>query len=544
MPDPNGSVDQETASDVPINDQSNNPQTVTQTSSLHTVDNGGVGDDGFEVSVNLSTANVDDQINVAIVLDQSGSAANSSGTDFDGDGSPDSILVGELYAARALFDSYLDAGYDPSEVSVSLITYHSTADVRGTFTLEDANDFYAALDVIEAEGPGGSTNYVAGLNAVDQAWTDDGIDPGDTNVVVFLSDGYPYPSSQDIAGAAQGLESSWDANIAGIGVGANSSLSALNILDNSGGATLALSGQDLLDEIVAPLSDAEFLRFEITVEGVDANGDPQQQVIELLADDPRVITTQLGWSVDCLPLDPMFQAPQTISVTFDAFFAEDPGDPGSGEQLVTTEHGITLVICFTPGTMILTQTGERSIETLKPGDKVITMDHGVQPLRWIGSTHVPAARFARHPDLRPVLICKDAIGENQPERDMHVSRQHRILVDDWRAELLFGSPGGVLVPAFTLINDQTIRPDAPFDGVTYIHIAFDHHEVIFADGIKAESFQPAHRTLDALNPAQKEELLALFPHLEQDGEQEIGTRLHPQNHVAQVLAPSQPNMRS
>lgn len=536
MPDPNGTVDQESISDVPINDQSNNPIEVTQTSTLHTVDNGGVGEDGFEVSVNLTTANVDDQVNVAIVLDQSGSSRNNSGTDFDGDGAPDSILVGELYAARALFDSYIDAGYDPSEVSISLITYDSTSEVRGTFTLDETNAFYAALDTIEAEGPQGATNYVAGLNSVDEAWTNEGVDPDDTNVVVFLSDGFPYPSSQDIAGAAQGLESSWNANIAGIGVGANSSLAALNVLDNSGGAIQALSGQDLLDEIVAPLTDAEFLRFEIIVEGVDANGDPQTQVIELAADDSRVITTQLGWSIDCLPLDPMFQAPQTISVTFNAFFAEDPGEPGSGEQMVTTEHGISLVICFTTGTMILTQDGEKPVETLRAGDKVITMDHGVQPVRWIGSSHVTGTRLAGHPELRPVLIRKDAFGENRPEQDMRVSRQHRILVDDWRAELLFGSPGGVLVPAFTLINDDTIRPDTPSDGVTYFHIAFDQHEVIYADGLKAESFQPAHRTLEALNPAQRQELLALFPHLEQEQGSETGTRLQPQNQTAHVLA--------
>lgn len=117
--------------------------------------------------------------------------------------------------------------------------------------------------------------------------------------------------------------------------------------------------------------------------------------------------------------------------------------------------------------------------------------------------------------LRPVLIRKDALGPNQPERDMRVSRQHRVLVRDWRADVMFGEPGGVLVPAFALCNDKTITEERPTEDVTYIHMVFDNHEVIYADGIEAESFHPAARTVAGLKSEQRQELFELFPELAQ-----------------------------
>ncbi len=50
-------------------------------------------------------------------------------------------------------------------------------------------------------------------------------------------------------------------------------------------------------------------------------------------------------------------------------------------------------------------------------------------------------------------------------------------------------------------------------GVTYIHLLFDAHELIEADGAWTESFQPADRTLDGMDAAQRAEIEALFPEL-------------------------------
>ena len=539
--------DEQSVTGVPINPASNNPIKVDQTSYVQTLGNDAVDDDGFDISANLHGSEVAETVNIAIVIDNSGSTADDSGTDFDGDGSTDSILEGELYAAMRLFDAYISAGYDPSEINISLTTYNATSTQWGTFDLTERDDFIAALEDIGDRGPGGATNFVAGLNSVDTAWSGSGADPSDTNIVVFMSDGEPWPPGvpQDIEGARDALVGDWGADIAGIGIGANSSLGDLNRLDTTpDGADQVLSGEELLDIIVEPLADAEFLRFEIEVEGVDANGDPMTQTLiidETTVDangDPVLVTTQLGWSFNCVPLDPAFDPTQDITVTFNGIFAEDPGNPGSGEQVVSTEHLLHLVICFTAGTNILTPNGPVAIEHLAGGDRVVTRDHGVQRIRWIGASEISAGRMQMRADLRPVLIGAGALGAGLPDADMRVSRQHRVLVRDWRSELMFGQEGGVLAAAFTLCNDGDIREERPATSVTYYHMAFDHHEIVYANGVETESFNPAERTVSAMDEAARQELLALFPELEMGGGFAYGSaRAQLRRHEGSLMAP-------
>ncbi|MCF6234377.1 MAG: Hint domain-containing protein [Rhodobacteraceae bacterium] len=538
MVDLTGPNDEQSVNGVEIDPDSNNPIEVDQTSNVETFATGGIDDDGFEVSVSVTGANIAEQINIAVVIDTSGSAAGSSGTDFDGDGNNETILEAELFAAQELFDAYVAAGHDPAEITISLVTYSSGSQVVGSFSLDDPTAFSDALQDISDAGPGGLTNYEAGLGSAGDAFDAAGADPADTNIVVFMSDGFPFPSGQDIPGAAGDLVDDWNAQIQGIGVGANSSLNALNQLDNTGGADQVLSGDELLDIIVEPLTDADFLRFEIVIEGVDENGDPVTQTIVVPEGDPNVITTQLGWTLDCLEIDPIMDMGQDVTITFHSYFAEDPGDPGSGEQIVTTQHLLTIVPCFTPGTNILTPDGPVAIETLEIGDRVITRDHGMQMIRWIGATTLSAGYIAARPDLRPVLIRKDALGVGQPEQDMRLSRQHRILVRDWRAEMMFGVEGGVLVPAHSLCNDSSVLLERPSEDVTYIHMAFDDHEVVYADGIESESFHPGERMVSALNSAQRDELIELFPELEQqDGFAYASARPQPRAQEARVLGP-------
>lgn len=49
--------------------------------------------------------------------------------------------------------------------------------------------------------------------------------------------------------------------------------------------------------------------------------------------------------------------------------------------------------------------------------------------------------------------------------------------------------------------------------VTYIHMIFDAHEIIYANGAATESFFPGDVGLTALDQACREELFALFPDL-------------------------------
>lgn len=160
-------------------------------------------------------------------------------------------------------------------------------------------------------------------------------------------------------------------------------------------------------------------------------------------------------------------------------------------------------ICFAAGTLILSRRGLVAVESLVPGDLVLTADNGFQPLRWRGQRRVPGrGRNA------PVRIAAGALGN---DRDLFVSPLHRMVLTGWRAELFGGAPE-LLVPARALLHHRAIRL-APCPAITYVHLLFDRHEIVFAEGIATESFHPGATGLSRLDQAVRDEILGLFPGL-------------------------------
>ncbi len=167
--------------------------------------------------------------------------------------------------------------------------------------------------------------------------------------------------------------------------------------------------------------------------------------------------------------------------------------------------------CFTPGTQIATQHGEIAVQSLRVGDKVITRDHGLQEIRWIGQARMFAQDFQSNPHLMPVLIQQGALGKGLPERDLVVSPNHRILVANDRTTFLFREPE-VLVAAKHLTTGHAVQT-IESSGTTYIHLMFDRHEVILSNGAWTESFEPNDQSLKSIGNAQRLEIFELFPAL-------------------------------
>lgn len=164
------------------------------------------------------------------------------------------------------------------------------------------------------------------------------------------------------------------------------------------------------------------------------------------------------------------------------------------------------IICFAAGTMILTPSGERRVESLSTGDLVVTLDSGPQPIRWMGSKSVRASGA-----LAPVRFARGTVGNN---RDLMVSPQHRMLVSRHRFRRLSGIEEA-LAPAIALVDD--FRVTVAFGGmVTYHHMMFDAHQVVIANGAPSESFHPGGLALDTLDAPAREELFAVFPGLRSD----------------------------
>jgi len=164
------------------------------------------------------------------------------------------------------------------------------------------------------------------------------------------------------------------------------------------------------------------------------------------------------------------------------------------------------VVCFAKGTLITTERGEVAIEDLFQGDKVMTRDHGLQAIKWIGHSR---ARATGH--LAPIMIKKGAMGNL---RDLRVSPQHRMVVQGWKAEMLFGEEE-VLVAAKHLVNGDTIFAQEGGE-VSYYHMLFETHEIVFAEGIPSESFHPGECGMSALDENAREEIFELFPELRDD----------------------------
>ena len=170
-----------------------------------------------------------------------------------------------------------------------------------------------------------------------------------------------------------------------------------------------------------------------------------------------------------------------------------------------------IVSCFTPGTLVSTPKGAQPIETLKAGDLVLTLDHGFRPIVWVGSKRLAGALLLADDALQPISIRRGALGNDTPNRDMLVSRQHRMMVSSSKAELLFDTHE-VLVRAKHLVSLPGID-EIHLKSVTYIHIMFDQHEIVLADGAWSESFQPGDRSLSGVDADQRQELAAIFPEL-------------------------------
>lgn len=208
----------------------------------------------------------------------------------------------------------------------------------------------------------------------------------------------------------------------------------------------------------------------------------------------------------------LVNADGTITLTAD-------GDENLGEANfsyeVKNQNGVTdvgfvkgeVVACFVAGARIETDRGPVPVEQIAPGDRVLTLDHGLQVVRWVGRRRVVSAGA-----LAAVQIPAGAFGDHGALR---VSPQHRLYLAGWRAELHCGLPE-VLVKAIHLVRAGRLRQEAAGQAVDYCHLLFDRHEIICAEGLWSESFHPGPCQLAAADANARDELFTLFPELRHD----------------------------
>jgi hypothetical protein len=169
------------------------------------------------------------------------------------------------------------------------------------------------------------------------------------------------------------------------------------------------------------------------------------------------------------------------------------------------------IACFVAGTKILTVGGQRPVEQLVPGDRILTRDHGLQTLRWIGCRHVDASEVAEFEAVRPIRIAKGALGNGMPDRDLLVSPEHRVMVSGDKVAELVGEEEALIAAKF-LIGREGVTVEE-VEAVIYYHLMFDDHELVLSEGTWTESFLPGLGAMNGMDVEAVEELYEIYPEL-------------------------------
>lgn len=142
-------------------------------------------------------------------------------------------------------------------------------------------------------------------------------------------------------------------------------------------------------------------------------------------------------------------------------------------------------VSFTRGTRVSTAGGQLvPIELLSVGDEILTRDHGMQKIQWIGQQTVRAqGAFA------PIKIDKGVLNN---ENDLVLGPNHRLFIYQRDDQTGAGRPEIMIKAKFLVNGDNIVQTPGGF--VDYFQLLFDQHVIIYAEGIAAESLSTEAHT--------------------------------------------------
>jgi len=115
------------------------------------------------------------------------------------------------------------------------------------------------------------------------------------------------------------------------------------------------------------------------------------------------------------------------------------------------------------------------VEMLAVGDRVMTLSGKAKPIQWIGHRAVDCSRHPHPEKVWPVRIQADAFADGWPSRDLFLSPDHAVYIED------------VFIPVKYLRNGKTVRQKS-VGTVTYYHVELRDHDVVLAEGLPVETF--------------------------------------------------------
>jgi hypothetical protein len=130
------------------------------------------------------------------------------------------------------------------------------------------------------------------------------------------------------------------------------------------------------------------------------------------------------------------------------------------------------------GTLVATELGWHPAEDLQPGDRVVTFDNGMRPVRrvevstlWTTEHHAPRATW-------PLLVPAGVLGNRSA---ITLLPEQAVLIESDEGEDMFGDPFS-LVAAGALNGFKGIERIPPMREMKIVTLVFDQDEVVYANG--------------------------------------------------------------
>lgn len=138
----------------------------------------------------------------------------------------------------------------------------------------------------------------------------------------------------------------------------------------------------------------------------------------------------------------------------------------------------SIAVGLIAGTLVATEMGWQPVEDLYAGERVVTFDNGMRPLKAVKISKLWTAEHNAPRSIWPLEVPKRALGNRETIR---LLPDQSVLIESDEAEALFGD-AFMMVAAGVLDGYKGIARVPPTREMTVVTLEFANDEVVYANG--------------------------------------------------------------